>query len=265
MPENTETVIIPDPTGVVVNPSVIVPEEDMRSWRSYCHSGAIYACMDILRTAIPYAQQGHPRAMFLIGYLLRFGVKSIKQGENYLNPDRKAALPWLIKAYEGGEKEAYNHVLEIYEALSGPEGEGLVYEEKLNAWLELGLEKDEVLAYSRLFYRYKEAQDWTKAFPLLVKLAEFFGENQSRLELAQWYEEGKGCEKKPKKAFELAEYVYNHSSAISYDSVDPEEAADLLVRYLYDGIGCEADPERADKIRRHLREEDEYLDEVMTR
>ena len=37
------------------------------------------------------------------------------------------------------------------------------------------------------------------------------------------------------------------------------------LRDLYDGIGCEADPERAGKIRQYEREYDEYLEEVMTR
>jgi len=245
----------PVATDVVVNPSVVVPEEVSRSWSSYCHSDAITACQEIYRTALLYAKQGHPRAMFLIGYLLRFGVKRNNKGEYHVKPDSKAALPWLVKAYEGGEKEAYNHVLEIYSALAGPKGEGLTYESQLNAWLELGLEKNEEQAYRRLFYRHNEAQEWTKAFPLLVKLADFFGENQSRLELAKWYEEGKGCEKNPKKAFELAEYVYKHSSSATPYAADPDEAAELLERYLYDGIGCEVDHERTAEIRRFQRAE----------
>ena len=80
----------------------------------------------------------------------------------------------------------------------------------------------------------------------------------------RWCEEGRGCEKNEKKAFELAEYVWSHSSASPYDS-SQEDSVDLLCRYLRNGIGCEPDDERAGRIYRDFRDDEDRMYELLTR
>ena len=115
----------------------------------------------------------------------------------------------------------------------------------------------------KLFNYYKDKDD-AKAFAYLVPLAEVYGTHEYDLELAYWYEKGRGCTRDEKKAFELVEYVWKHSSASPYDS-SQEDSVGMLCRYLRNGIGCEPDPERADKISRWYQDDEDRMLEMLTR
>ena len=260
---------IPDATGVVADPSVEVPADQLRNWQLYyTRSDASSTLMGIYQGAIPYAKQGHPFAMFVVGYLLMSGIRTAYSSPSveYLKPNRDAALPWLEKAAEAGIQEAYDCVIRIYygRANEGSEEERAEAQRKADEWIDRGAALNDEASVEKLFKRYEEAQEWEKAFPLLVRLANEFNSHEHRLELAKWYREGKGCEKDDKKAFEQVEYVYNHSSASPYSS-DYDDSAELLYDYLMEGIGCEKDVDRAIAIRRKLKDDWDDLDEVLSR
>lgn len=260
---------VPDATGVVANPNVEVPEEELDYWKRYhTRSDASSTLMGIYQGAIPYAKQGHPFAMFVVGYLLMSGIRTAYSSPSveYLKPNRDAALPWLEKAAEAGIQEAYDCVIRIYygRANEGSEEERAEAQRKADEWIDRGAALNDEASMEKLFKRYEEAQEWEKAFPLLVRLANEFNSHEHRLELAKWYREGIGCEKDDKKSFEQVEYVYNHSSASPYSS-DYDDSAELLYDYLMEGIGCEKDVDRAIAIRRKLKDDWDYLEEVLSR
>ena len=260
---------VPDATGVVADPSVEVPADQLRDWQLYyTRSDASSTLMGIYQGAIPYAKQGHPFAMFVVGYLLMSGIRTAYSSPSveYLKPNRDAALPWLEKAAEAGIQEAYDCVIRIYygRANEGGEEERAEAQRKADEWIDRGAALNDEASVEKLFKRYEEAQEWEKAFPLLVRLANEFNSHEHRLELAKWYREGKGCEKDDKQALEQVEYVYNHSSASPYSS-DYDDSAELLYDYLMEGIGCEKDVDRAIAIRRKLKDDWDYLEEVLSR
>ena len=84
------------------------------------------------------------------------------------------------------------------------------------------------------------------------------------LALGYAYYYGETRKKDEKKAFELVEYVYNNSSASPYDS-SQEDSVGMLCRYLREGIGCEPDPERADKIYRWYQDDEDRMWELLSR
>ena len=260
---------VPDATGVVADPSIAVPEEDLDFWkRYYTRTDASSTMMTIYEGAIPYAKQGHPFAMFIVGFVLRRGVSTSYSSPSvvYLEPHPDEALPWLEKAAEAGIREAYDLVIGLYEgrAQRGSEEEKAEARRKADEWIDRGAGLNDKASVIRLFDSYVESQEWDKAFALLVRLANEFDSREHRFELAKWYREGKGCEKDDKKAFEQIEYVYNHSSASPYSS-DYDDSAEMLYDYLMEGIGCEKDVDRAIAIRRKLKEDWDYLEEVLSR
>ena len=161
-----------------------------------------------------------------------------------------------MKAAEAGVEEAYKYLLQIYTDLKD--------QAKLDEWIEKGVALNIEASVRMLFEKYEKAEEWDKAFPLLVKLTTEFHDRTLRLELAKWYREGKGCPKDDKKAFEQVEYVYKHSSVTPYDD-DHDNAAEELARYYDYGIGCEKDEEKAADIRHQLKSDWDDLEEVLTR
>lgn len=73
-----------------------------------------------------------------------------------------------------------------------------------------------------------------------------------------------GCEKDERKAFELVEYVYTHSSVSPYDS-SQEDSAEKLAHYLRNGIGCAVDYERASDIISGLDDDNDRMMELLSR
>ena len=267
--KNDEEDLVPDATGVVADPSVEVPEDELDFWkRYYTRTDASSSMMNIYTSAIPYAEQGHPFAMFIVGYVLKSGIRTSYSSPQivYLEPHPDEALPWLEKAAEAGIQEAYDYIVRIYQnrADKGTDEQKAENRRKADEWIDKGAGLNDEASVTRLFDRYKKAEEWEKAFPLLVRLAEEFHSREHHLELADWYLKGKGCEKDEKKSFEAVEYVYNNSSASPYSSVY-DDAAELLHDYLLEGIGCEIDVDRAIAIRRRLKEDWDYLEDILSR
>ena len=250
---------VPDATGVVANPNVEVPEEELDYWKRYhTRSDASSSLKSIYDSARPYAQQGHPFAMFIVGKMLYKGIRTSYSSPSvvYLEPNTEAALPWHEKAAEAGVEEAYKYILQIYTELDN--------QSKLDEWIEKGVALNIEASVSSLFTQYEQAGEWDKAFPLLLKLTTMFHDRKLRLKLAKWYREGKGCERDDRKAFEQVEYVYKHSSVTPYDD-DHDNAAHELARYYEEGIGCEKDEDKAADIRYQLKSDWDDLDEVLSR
>lgn len=260
---------VPDATGVEADPTVEVPEDTLRYWKLYyTRHDASSSMMGIYEGAIPYAKQGHPFAMFIVGYILSSGVRTRYSYPSvvYLESHKEEALPWLEKAADAGIKEALPIIIQNYEWLAdrGTEEEKAAARRKADEWINKGAGLNDETSVTRQFDKLVEEEKWEEAFPLLVRLAEEFKSRHRRLELAEWYLEGKGCEKDPKKAFEQVEYVYNHSSVSPYNDVH-ELAAEKLEEMLSDGIGCERDFDRAAEIRRQLRSDMDDLEETLSR
>lgn len=232
-----------------------VPPETRDYWLSMCHRDDCSSTQQaIYREAIPYAEKGDPYAMYVVGYLLRYGIRTKYSHPNVtiLEPNHELALAFFKRAAEAGIAKAYRGVA------------SLLPDEEAVPWLEKAAELGEVYCLERLYRIALQANDDTKAFSYLVRLADTWNTHTFTLRLAEWYEQGRGCEKNLKKAFELAEYVYNHSSVSPYDD-SHEGAVDLLCRYLREGIGCEPDPDRASRIRSDFRSAEDDLYEILTR
>jgi len=127
----------------------------------------------------------------------------------------------------------------------------------------MNTEELEIKQLETKYFRLKE-KDEKEAFAILVQLADKWPTYSYQVELADWYEHGRGTEKDEKKAFELVQYVYNHSSVSPYDR-SQEDAAYALAYYLRNGIGCEKDPERATRIMQNLNDANDRLYEMLTR
>ena len=113
-----------------------------------------------------------------------------------------------------------------------------------------------------LFEQYLEEGNYALAFEVLKRLAE--KSRERKLQLAYFYEKGKGTEVDEEKALELVREVYSHCSPTPYSDIW-EDAALRLADYYRRGIGTEADPERAQKILDKLKDDKDRLDECLSR
>ncbi|MBR2168166.1 MAG: hypothetical protein IJ920_07665, partial [Paludibacteraceae bacterium] len=247
-----------DPS-IKVQPSA--PEESVKGWYSlYRRSDCSANQESIYNDAIPYAEQGDPDAMLVVGYLLSHGIRTQYDYPrvDILLENKERALPFLQAAADYGLVDAYWETAAILFGRKDAESEALGWK-----YVEKGAEENEKECLRCLFDHY-EGKDDTKAFGYLERLSEAWNTHEYTLKLARWCETGRGCEKNEKKAFELAEYVWSHSSASPYDS-SQEDSVDLLCRYLRNGIGCEKDPERAGQIYRWYKDDEDRMWEMLTR
>lgn len=242
--------------------NLCVPKETKEYWRGLYHRSDCSSNQEsIYNDALEYAQQGDPYAMFIVGYLLKHGIRTKYSHPNVtiLESDPERALPWLKRAADADIIEAcFETASVLFNRKDDPKAE-------LQAWqyIEKGAAHNNFNCLQTLFNHYEDKDD-KRAFEYLDKIAELAHTYEYKLQLADWYEHGRGCEKDEKKAFELVEYVYNHSSLSPYDS-SYEDACETLRRYLEDGIGCEKDTERAWKIHRDLQREEDDLYELLSR
>ena len=237
------------------------PKEKIDYWYSlYRRSDCSANQETIYNDAKPYAEQGDPDAMLVIGYLLAHGIETKYDSPRVTilraNPD--FALPFLRRAADAGVPRACWETASILFNKEDAEKKALGWQ-----YVEKGAEMEDKDCLRCLFGRY-EGTDDAKAFGYLARLADQNNTHEYKLTLAEWYETGRGCEKNDKKAFELVEYVWKNSSASPYDS-SQEDSVSMLCRYLREGIGCEKDPERADKIRRWYEDDEDRMWEMLTR
>jgi hypothetical protein len=252
---------LPEEKEIEITPCA--PQDKKDYWKSlYRRSDCSSNQIGIYHDAMSYAEKGDPYAMFIVGYLLNRGIRTKYSNPNVtlLESDHEKALPWLKRAAEAGITEA---CWETACALSNAWYVPMTVEDKMEEkikYIKMGAEKDDP---DCLEWLYKYSKDEHEQFNYLVRLADKYKTHEYTLELAKWYEEGKGCEKDEKKAFELAEYVYRHSSISPYDS-SYEDAVSLLCRYLRDGIGCEPDPSRAADISSAYESEEDDMMELLS-
>ena len=242
----------------------LVPEETKDYWRGLYYRNDCSSNQEaIYHEALAYAEQGDPYAMYIVGYLLNHGIKTKYSNPNVtiLECNHEKALPWLKRAADAGIVEA---CWETACALWGACYVSTTVSEctpEMCAYIEKGAEGDDKQCLEWLV---KTTKDDKKSFAYLARLAKQNGTHPYKLELAKRYEEGRGCSKDEKKAFELAEYVWKNSSASPYDS-SAEDSVDLLCRYLREGIGCEKNPERAGDIRSSFNDEEDRMWELLTK
>ena len=242
-----------------INPCV--PEEKKNYWRGlYRRDDCSSNQETIYQEALEYAKQGDPFAMYVVGYLLSHGIRTKYSNPTVtiLEPNKQKALPFLRRAADAGVTEACWEAASILFDQGDEESKALGWQ-----YVEKGAEKDDKDCLRGMIRRY-EGEDDTKAFEYLVRLAAQNNTHEQKLKLAGWYENGRGCEKDEKKAFELVEYVYNNSSASPYDS-SQEDSVGMLCRYLREGIGCKPDPERAGKIYRWYQDDEDRMWELLSR
>lgn len=238
-----------------------VPEETKNYWRGLYRRDDCSSNQEaIYHEALSYAQKGDPFAMYMVGYLLKHGIRTKYSNPNVtiLEADHDKAYPWLKRAADADIPEACWETASVLFDKKDPENEALGWK-----YVEQGAEKDNKDCLLCLFRHYED-KDAVKAFGYLVRLADQYHTHEYTLKLAKWYEEGRGCEKNEKKAFELAEYVYKHSSSSPYDS-SHEDSVDLLCRYLKNGIGCEEDYDRALRIQREFHDDEDRMWELLTK
>ncbi len=237
------------------------PKEKIDYWYSlYRRSDCSANQETIYNDAKPYAEQGDPDAMLVVGYLLAHGIETKYDSPRVIilraNPD--FALPFLRRAADAGLPGACWETAAALFRKKETESEALGW-----LYVEKGAEMDDKDCLRCLFGRY-EGKDDAKAFGYLVRLADQNNTHEYKLTLAYWYETGRGCEKDEKKAFELAEYVWKNSSASPYDS-SQEDSVGMLCRYLREGIGCTPDLKRAEKIARWYQDDEDRMLEMLTR
>ena len=238
-----------------------VPEETINYWRGLYRRDDCSSNQEaIYHDALSYAQKGAPFAMYIVGYLLKHGIRTKYSNPNVtiLEADHDKAYPWLKRAADADIPEACWETASVLFDKKDPDSEALGWK-----YVEKGAEKNNKDCLLCLFRHYEDKDD-VKAFSYLVRLADQYHTHEYTLQLARWYEEGRGCEKNEKKAFELAEYVYKHSSASPYDS-SHEDSVDLLCRYLKNGIGCKPDYERAIRIQREFKDDEDRMWELLTK
>lgn len=239
----------------------LVPEETKNYWRGLYRRDDCSSNQEaIYHEALSYAQKGDPFAMYIVGYLLKHGVRTKYSNPNVtiLEADHNKAYPWLKRAADADIPEACWETASVLFDKNNEADEALGWK-----YVEQGAEKDNKDCLLCLFRHYEDKDD-TKAFSYLVRLADQYHTHEYTLKLAKWYEEGRGCEKNEKKAFELAEYVWKNSSSSPYDS-SYEDSVDLLCRYLKNGIGCEEDYERALRIQREFKDDEDRMWELLTK
>ena len=242
----------------------IASQEKKDYWRSLYYRDDCSSNQEaIFHEALGYAEKGDPYAMFIVGYLLNHGIKTKYSHPNVtiLEADHEKALPWLKRAANAGIVKA---CWETACALWGACYVSTTVSEctpEMRSYIEKGAEMNDKQC---LEWLYKTTKDDEKSFGYLARLAAQNGTHEYKLELAKRYEEGRGCSKDEKKAFELAEYVWKNSSASPYSS-SAEDSVDLLCRYLREGIGCEKNPERAGDIRSSYDDEEDRMWELLTK
>ena len=238
-----------------------VPEETINYWRGLYRRDDCSSNQEaIYHDALSYAQKGDPFAMYIVGYLLKHGIRTKYNNPNVtiLEADHDKAYPWLQRAADADIPEACWETASVLFDKKDPDSEALGWK-----YVEKGAEKNNKDCLLCLFRHYEDKDD-VKAFSYLVRLADQYHTHEYTLQLARWYEEGRGCEKNEKKAFELAEYVYKHSSSSPYDN-SHEDSVDLLCRYLKNGIGCKPDYERAIRIQREFKDDEDRMWELLTK
>lgn len=243
-----------------------VDEKLLKYWKDHHANSDASSCQEeCYTTALPYAEQGHPYAMYVIGYLLSHGIKTKYRTPSVviLEADEEKALSWLERAADAGVEKANYETAKLYwnryyHSKEDDDLRNAIY------YSEQGAEQNDPLCLEILFKKAVEVEDDAMAFGYLERLADHWGSHRYTLVLADWYEQGRGTEKNEKKAFELVEYVYKHSSISPYDS-SYEDSVDKLIHYLREGIGCEKDTERAWQIRRDFQNEEDDLYELLTR
>ena len=236
-------------------------KESVEYWYSlYRRSDCSSNQASIYEDAMPYAEKGDPDAMLVVGYLLSHGIRTQYDFPrvDILVADKEKALPYLRAAADAGLAKACWETAAVLFDKKDVESEALGWQ-----YVEKGAEKNDKDCLRCLFDHY-EGKDDAKAFGYLEKLSEAWNTHEYTLQLARWYEEGRGCEKNEKKAFELAEYVYKHSSSSPYDN-SHEDSVDLLCRYLKNGIGCEEDYDRALRIQREFKDDEDRMWELLTK
>lgn len=241
------------------------PQDKKDYWRSlYRRSDCSSNQIGIYHDAMSYADKGDPYAMYIVGYLLSHGIET-----KYDNPhivllplDKDKALPWLINATKAGVRQAFWEVGSIYLDRSHRDDEHKAeLKEQAMRYIRQGAELGD---YHCLDYMVRYIDDDAAKVAHLERIVEEHGDNKARLQLADHYENGLGCEVNPKRAFELVEYVYKHSSVSPYDS-SQEDSAHKLAGYLRSGFGCEKDPEYAGKIISWLDDENDRMWELLTK
>ena len=243
----------------------LVTQEKKDYWRSLYRRDDCSSNQEaIYHEALGYAEKGDPYAMFIVGYLLNHGIKTkySHPAVTILECNHEKALPWLKRAAEAGIVEA---CWETACALWGACYVSTTVSEctpEMRSYIEKGAEMNDKQCLEWLYKTTKD--DDEKSFGYLARLAAQNGTHKYKLELAKRYEEGRGCAKDEKKAFELAEYVWKNSSASPYSS-SAEDSVDLLCRYLREGIGCEKNPERAGDIRSSYDDEEDRMWELLTK
>lgn len=236
-----------------------VPEETKDAWRGlYRRSDCSSNQISIYEQAKPYAEQGDPYAMYIVGYLLSHGIRTQYDSPQVvlLAPNHDEALRWLERAAKADVPEAQWEAAQLW-----------MNKEDANS-------KDEAMRYIKrgvvlgdkdcLKYMAEQSADAVERFRHLSELVEKHPSHKSRLKLAECYEKGLGCEKDERKAFELVEYVYTHSSVSPYDS-SQEDSAEKLAHYLRNGIGCAVDYERASDIISGLDDDNDRMMELLSR
>ena len=238
-----------------------VPEETINYWRGLYRRDDCSSNQEaIYHDALSYAQKGDPFAIYIVGYLLKHGIRTKYNNPNVtiLEADHDKAYPWLQRAADADIPEACWETASVLFDKNNEADEAFGWK-----YVEQGAEKDNKDCLLCLFRHY-EGKDDVKAFDYLVRLADQYHTHEYTLKLAKWYEDGRGCEKNEKKAFELAEYVWKNSSSSPYDS-SYEDSVDLLCRYLKNGIGCEEDYDRALRIQREFHDDEDRMWELLTK
>lgn len=237
----------------------LVPQETKDEWRSlYRRRDCSSNQMSIYEEAKPYAELGDPFAMYIIGYALSHGIQTKYSTPQVvlLPANHDEALRWLERAAKADVPEAQWEAAQLWMNKDDKDSqdEAMRY---IKRGIELG-DKDCIK------YMAEHSPDAVERFKQLTALVEKDTTHKSRLQLAECYEKGLGCEKDERKAFELVEYVYNHSSVSPYDS-SQEKSANKLAEYLRTGFGCEIDTERAGWIESCLDDDNDRMWELLTR